>query len=902
MSDMIITLTLNAAGLKKGVDEAQVKLKTIPDKKETKLGVDGRSMSSAIDKLRSQIVGLAAGTFAVTKVWSAFTGAVNMGIAEARGAAQAQRVLRSQIESTGGAAGYTAEQLTEMSNKLDNLSNFDNDDLLTNLTIPLTTFRNISGEVFEQAQKSILDVAAVLGDPTDPKSLMGTTMQLGKALNDPIRGLTMLNRVGITFSKAQQETIKNLAETNRLAEAQGLILEEVGRQFGGAAESSVDSSTRIKKEWKQLLESLGNETLPVLDGVNLAFANFFEVMASNMDAYSDHQADSAARVFQSWNEFTTAFILNARVMGQVVIHTGSIVTGVLENMFTLPKNAIVTGAQTILKVLNSLPKAVMDAVSIGDLQGLKEVANGIGAGYKKVGTDAKVFVQTLDAEIEAALAGIRSYERDFENITGKSKTNYGKMLDLQKSLNDFMATDETSAATGDSGKAEKAQSEYDKLLEMLKGYHLDVQTETLSARGKELVMLEEKHKDEAAIIAKALAAKEIDQTEADARLLELDKIYGQKSQAILTEIQGEIQADLRAMEQEEIKAGAEAKAKKLMDEETYYNTMQFLDERYVEWKIAQLEKEVAAMALSEDQKKDMLDKMKADLETNMGDNNMDAVGGAAGGQSSWFFGGVLGYDPDSPKDQEKVQAIQATYSHIVSGAQNMVGQLISLSRQRKDEDMMRLDETAAKESWSNERTLAEKKKINKKYEAEERKLRNIQKGIAITQAIINTAEGVTSALKMGPILGPIMAVMIGAMGAVQIALIAAQKFAGGGLFRGKGGTKDDQNIIAVSDQEYIVNAAATKRYLPLLDAINYGSQAGSVVSGMAFAGGGMVRGGNTLEAKLDAIHNDLQVLNLNLVKKKMSVSVTAQTGVQTLIKEIDETRLRMDRRGYVPAV
>jgi hypothetical protein len=59
------------------------------------------------------------------------------------------------------------------------------------------------------------------------------------------------------------------------------------------------------------------------------------------------------------------------------------------------------------------------------------------------------------------------------------------------------------------------------------------------------------------------------------------------------------------------------------------------------------------------------------------------------------------------------------------------------------------------------------------------------------------------------------------MGAVQIALIRAQKFAKGGLFKGKGGPTDDANIISVSDNEYIVNADATRKYLPLLDAINY---------------------------------------------------------------------------------
>lgn len=43
-----------------------------------------------------------------------------------------------------------------------------------------------------------------------------------------------------------------------------------------------------------------------------------------------------------------------------------------------------------------------------------------------------------------------------------------------------------------------------------------------------------------------------------------------------------------------------------------------------------------------------------------------------------------------------------------------------------------------------------------------------------------------------------------------------------GLFRGRGGPRDDKNLIAISDQEYIVNARATAANKPMLDAMNFG--------------------------------------------------------------------------------
>jgi len=49
-----------------------------------------------------------------------------------------------------------------------------------------------------------------------------------------------------------------------------------------------------------------------------------------------------------------------------------------------------------------------------------------------------------------------------------------------------------------------------------------------------------------------------------------------------------------------------------------------------------------------------------------------------------------------------------------------------------------------------------------------------QKAFALAQAIINTAEGMTKALAQGGIFGPILAAVVGAFGAIQVALIAKQ--------------------------------------------------------------------------------------------------------------------------------
>jgi hypothetical protein len=69
----------------------------------------------------------------------------------------------------------------------------------------LLTFTQVGEEAFPRAQKSILDVATAMG--TDLKS---ATLQVGKALNDPIQGITALTRSGIQFSESQKAVIKQM--------------------------------------------------------------------------------------------------------------------------------------------------------------------------------------------------------------------------------------------------------------------------------------------------------------------------------------------------------------------------------------------------------------------------------------------------------------------------------------------------------------------------------------------------------------------------------------------------------------------------------------------------------------------------------------------------------------------
>lgn len=179
--------------------------------------------------------------------------------AAVREAEQTERQLLkiSQIiKSTGGTAQLTANQIDEFARQLARAT-LATSDGVRDAAGALLSFRSISGETFTRTLSLAQDLSAVMGT-----SLQSNILQLGKALEDPIRGITALRRSGVSFTQAQQDLIKSLAETNRLAEAQDLILGELQKQVGGAGAAeagglsgAVDS---LAQAWSEFLEGLGN--------------------------------------------------------------------------------------------------------------------------------------------------------------------------------------------------------------------------------------------------------------------------------------------------------------------------------------------------------------------------------------------------------------------------------------------------------------------------------------------------------------------------------------------------------------------------------------------------------------------------------------------------------------------
>ena len=172
--------------------------------------------------------------------------------------ARADAKLEAVLKSTGGAAGMTSDQLNELADNISRTTGLD-DELVKSSEAVLLTFTQIGSQVFPETIKAAADMSAVFG-----QDLQSSITQVGKAMND-FSGYTALKRVGVSFTEEQIKQINNFKETNDLVGYQNLILEELGREYGGAAKAindAGDGSENLNVSIGNLQEEIGRGLVP----------------------------------------------------------------------------------------------------------------------------------------------------------------------------------------------------------------------------------------------------------------------------------------------------------------------------------------------------------------------------------------------------------------------------------------------------------------------------------------------------------------------------------------------------------------------------------------------------------------------------------------------------------------
>jgi hypothetical protein len=268
----------------------------------------GSAFSGAAKKLLvagAVIKGVQALGRAMTGAWGEGTEAIKTG-------AQTAAV----IKSTGGAAKVTAGDVDRLSDAISAQTGRD-DELITagqNMLLTFTRVRNEQGkgnDIFTQATKVSSDLAVATG-----KDLVGANVMLGKALNDPTRGLTALTRVGVTFSDGQRKQIKSMQAHGDIAGAQKIILAELRKEFGGSAAAQATFGDKAKVAWANVKEGIGVGLIKNVNAIAPALTQVGKIALATFKSFNTGVAGSKG-VFQTFADFLST-------------HQGDIVSGFVE--------------------------------------------------------------------------------------------------------------------------------------------------------------------------------------------------------------------------------------------------------------------------------------------------------------------------------------------------------------------------------------------------------------------------------------------------------------------------------------------------------------------------------------------------------------------------------------------
>lgn len=231
------------------------------------------------NRVKGALTGLAAGVgtaFAADKVKD-FVGA-----AEEANSVSAR--LAQTMKNAGDETGKWTKHAEDLATSLMNKTGIDDEVIKGGQSI-LATFHAVSDASAQQA--GIFDrasTAAVDLSKAGFGSVDAGAKALGKALQDPVKGISALARAGVNFTPAQKAMIQSLVDTGDVLGAQKIILGEVEGQVGGVAEKTATSADKMRTAWGETQESLGNALLPVLQQLAPILQKIAKFVQQNAEA------------------------------------------------------------------------------------------------------------------------------------------------------------------------------------------------------------------------------------------------------------------------------------------------------------------------------------------------------------------------------------------------------------------------------------------------------------------------------------------------------------------------------------------------------------------------------------------------------------------------------------------
>lgn len=212
----------------------------------------------------SKIAGIFAGAFTGFIGWEGLK-TLKEWLALGREGELVQARFAAQITATGGAAGYTAQQLEQMANAMEKHS-LSSSTQIKDAESVLLRFTNVRDSQFTRA-------LAAAGDASAAKkggNIVEEAESLGRALDSPTQGMFRLSREGIRLTETQKSLITAFEQSGNIIGAQNIILAAFEAKWKGVDQTLADTTSsgkwgKIEHEMEDLRETIGQGLIPIFD-------------------------------------------------------------------------------------------------------------------------------------------------------------------------------------------------------------------------------------------------------------------------------------------------------------------------------------------------------------------------------------------------------------------------------------------------------------------------------------------------------------------------------------------------------------------------------------------------------------------------------------------------------------
>jgi len=353
-------------------------------------------------------------------VWTFAANALNKTLGRAVRAFSEQQVsvakLNQTLRSTSFVARLSSRELQGLAANLQRLTGIGDETIISMQGI-LLTFTKIKGEIFKDATEAIIDVSVAMG-----QDLQQSAIQVGKALNDPIIGVSALSRVGIQFTDSQKQLIKQFVKTNQVAKAQRIILDELNVQFGGTA-ANLDSTSfamkRVKAAFGDFLETGGGKLAPQIERVANVLADFLEMLNNTEESRAD-------RAFAMLSKENQTLAIRARITTKEFER--------IEEQFNIigvdavSKTGFITTLENIDNQIRELSKQGKPLDRF--LNEIMENNKNAGVTFESLFVD----IDTFNNALTESFGGLQLFGSGFVGFTGDIQEYANTILDLQGAI------------------------------------------------------------------------------------------------------------------------------------------------------------------------------------------------------------------------------------------------------------------------------------------------------------------------------------------------------------------------------------------------------------------------------------------------------------------------------------